>query len=74
MVVVLMVFFMCGELVLVLWGVCLILRNGYGILGQNYVALLQKSEMSSGLHSRNIVLGMHCCRITTVIVDKWPND
>ena len=31
MVVVLMVFFMCGELVLVVWGVCPILRNGCGI-------------------------------------------
>ena len=30
--------------------------------------------MSTGLHSRNIALCIHCCRINTVIADKWPND
>ena len=33
------VFFTYG-MILVLWGVGPILRNGYGIYGQNYVALL----------------------------------
>ena len=60
MVVILMVFFTCEELVLILWGAGLFLRNGYGILGQNYVALFQESEMSAGLHSRNLILGLEC--------------
>ena len=42
MVVILMVFYTCGELVLRVVGP--ISRNGYGIYGQNYVALLQESE------------------------------
>ena len=37
--VMLIFFHTCGELVL--WEVAPILRNEYGILGQNYVALLQ---------------------------------
>ena len=41
-----MVFFICDELGLVLWGVGPILRNGHGHRGQNYVALFQGSEMS----------------------------
>ena len=32
--------------------------NGYGIYRQNYVALLQGSEMSAGLHCRNLMLGI----------------
>ena len=60
MVVLLMVFFMCDELVLVLSGVGPILKNGCGIRGQNYVALFQESEMSAGLHSRNLILGLEC--------------
>ena len=39
MLVMLMVFHTCGELVL--WGVGPILRNEYGIQGQNYVAMFQ---------------------------------
>ena len=35
MVVMLMIFFTCDELVLVLWGVGPILRKGCGIWGQN---------------------------------------
>ena len=31
-------------------GTCAILENGYGIQGQNYVALLLGSEMSVGFH------------------------
>ena len=60
MVVLLMVFFMCDELVLVLSGVRPILKNGCGIRGQNYVALFKESEMSAGLHSRNLILGLEC--------------
>ena len=35
-----------------------ILGNGYGIQGQNHVALLQGSEMPAGLHYRNLILGI----------------
>ena len=63
MVVVLMIFFTCDKLFLVLWRVCPILWNEYGILGQKYIALLQESEMSLGWHSRSIVLGIECQRI-----------
>ena len=58
MVVMLMVFFKCDELVLVLWGVAPILRIGYRIWGQNYVSLFQESKMSAGLQSRNLTLGL----------------
>ena len=51
------VFFTYG-MVLVLWGVGPILENGYGILGQNYVALLQGSTISAGLHSRNLIFAI----------------
>ena len=42
MVVILMVFYTCGELVLRVVGP--ISRNRYGIYGQNYVAWFQESE------------------------------
>ena len=45
-----------GEYGLVPWGVGTILGNGYGIQGQNYVALLQGSEMSAGFHYRILTL------------------
>ena len=47
MVVMLIVYFRCGELVLVyvLLGVGPILRNAYEIEGQNFVALFPGSEM-----------------------------
>ena len=45
-------------MVLVLWAVNAILGNGYGIQGQNYVALLQGSEMTAGFHFRNLILGI----------------
>ena len=48
MVALLMAFFMCDELSLVLWGVGAILRNECGHREQNYVALFQGSEMSAG--------------------------
>ena len=47
MVVMVMILFTCGELVLVLWEVGPILWNGYGISGQNDVALLKGSGMSA---------------------------
>ena len=34
------------------------ISNGYGIQGQNYVALLQGKEMPSGFHFRNLILGI----------------
>ena len=58
MVAILMVFFTCDELGLVLWGVGPILRNGCGDQGQNYVALFQRIEMTGGLHSQNLILGI----------------
>ena len=39
-------------------GICTILGNQYGIKGQNYVALLNGSEMSASFHCRNFVLGL----------------
>ena len=51
------VFFTYG-MVLVLWGVGPILENGYGILGQNYVVLLQGSDISAGLHCRNLIFAI----------------
>ena len=47
---------------LVLCGVGAILKNGFGIYGQNYVALLQGSKATAGFHSRNLILGMKCFR------------
>ena len=70
MVVMLTIFFTCGELVLVLWGAGPVLRNVYGIYGQNDVALLKGSEMSAGLHFRNLILNINCCRITASILDQ----
>ena len=61
----LMVFYIRGELVLVLSGV---------VQGQKDVASLQKSEMSAGLHSRNMLLSIECCRITTFVIVQQPNN
>ena len=65
MMVMLMVFFRCGELVLVyvLWGVGSIPRVEYGIKGQNYVALIRGNEKSAGLHSRNLLFYIKSYRI-----------
>ena len=41
------------SMVLVPWVVGAILGNGYGIQGQNDVALLQGSEITAGFHYRN---------------------
>ena len=45
-------------MVLVLREVGAILWNGYGIQGQNYVALFQESGMPTGFHSGNLILGI----------------
>ena len=73
MVVMLTIFFTCGELVLVLWGVGPVLRNGYGIYGQNDVTLLKGNEISAGLHFRNSILNTNCCRIAASILDQRLN-
>ena len=59
-------------MVLVLWGISRILGNVYRIQRQNYVALLQGSEMSAKLHSSNLILGTECFRIPTLDVCLWP--
>ena len=48
-----MFFFKCNQLVP-------ILRNGFGIWGQNYLALFQENEITAELHSRNLILGVEC--------------
>ena len=65
MMVMLMVFFRCGELVLVsvLWGIGSIARVEYGIKGQDYVALIRGSEMSAGLHLSNLLFYIKSYRI-----------
>ena len=55
-------------MVLVLWEVDVILRKGYGIQGQNYVVLLQGSEKSAGIHSRNLILDIQCFKVITLNV------
>ena len=45
-------------MVLFLWRVGAILGNGYGIQGQNSVALLQGSEMPAGFHYKYLRLGV----------------
>ena len=73
MIIMLVVSYMCDELVLVLWGVAPIPRNRYGTQGQNHVVLLQESEASAGVHLWNVIIGIECCRITT-LVEQWSND
>ena len=46
------------SMVLVLREVAAILGNGYRTQGQNYVALLQGSEMLAVFHYRNLILGI----------------
>ena len=55
-VVLLMSFTLMMSMVLVIWG----------FKGQNYVALLQESEMSADLHSRSLKLGVICSIISTL--------
>ena len=49
------VFLCMVSIVLVLWEVAAILANGCGIQGQNYVAWLQGSKMSVGIHYKNLI-------------------
>ena len=56
MVVLLMSFTLMMSMVLVIWG----------FKGQNYVTLLQESEMSAELHSRSLKLGVNCSIISTL--------
>ena len=50
------VFLHMVSMVLVSWGVDAILGSRYGIQEQNYVALLQRSEITAGFHYRNCIL------------------
>ena len=64
----------CVSMVQVLWEVDVILRKGYGIQGQNYVALLQGSEKLAGVHSRNLILHMQYFKLimlNVMSVVKW---
>ena len=56
--VVLLTFFWMVSMVLLLWGVGAILGDGNGVQVQNYIALLQRSEMSAGSHGRGLTLSM----------------
>ena len=50
---------MVGLLVVfVLWAIGAILGSGYGIQGQNYVALVQGKEISAGFHYGSLILGI----------------
>ena len=51
-------FFWDGEYGFSTMGVGAAVGNGPGIQGQNYVALLQGSEMTAGFHYRNWILGI----------------
>ena len=44
------------SVVVVPWEVSAIPANGYRIQGQNYVALIQESEITADFHYRNYVL------------------
>ena len=43
----------CGEYDFSNVGVGVILRNGWGIQGRNFLELLQESEIAVGCHRRN---------------------
>ena len=49
-----------NRVVLVLWGVGPILRNGCGIRDKKYDALRQESDMSAERQSRNLIVGIDC--------------
>ena len=55
---VLLMLFWDGEYGFSTMGVGTAVGNGPGIQGQNYVALLQGSEMTAGFHYRNWILGI----------------
>ena len=62
--VILLTFFGDGEYGFSNVRVAAILRNGYEIQGQNYVTLLQGSEMTAGFHYRNLIFCI-CFRLTS---------
>ena len=66
-------FFGIVSMVLVLWEVAAILGNACGIKRQNYVALLQGSEMSAGFHYRNFILCISCFRLIASNTTQWSN-
>ena len=52
-------FFLCMvSMILFLWGVDAVLWNDYGIQQQNYLVLLQGSEMTAGFCYRKLILGI----------------
>ena len=61
---ILLTFFGDGEYGFSNVGVGAILRNGCEIKGQNYVTLLQGSEMTAGFHYRNLIFRI-CFRLTS---------
>ena len=50
--------FLNGNFGFTSMGVDAILRNGCGTYGQNYVVLLQESEVTAGYHYRGFILGI----------------
>ena len=50
----------------------MLLGNGCGIQGQNYVALLQGSGMLAWFHTKNLILGI-CFRLINLKVFQWSN-
>ena len=49
----LLALFWCGEYGFSTVGVDVILRDGCGIQGRNFLEFLQESEMAAGCHCRN---------------------
>ena len=47
------VFFCCGKYGFITVEVGVILQNGCGIQGQNFLEFLQDSEMAAGCHCKN---------------------
>ena len=60
------------SIVLVLLEVGAILGNGYGIQGQNDIALLYGSVMPARFHYRNLISGI-CFRLIMMNVFQWSN-
>ena len=67
------VFLHMVSIVLVPWGVRAILGNRCEIQGQNYVALLQGSEITTGFHYRSWILDIQGFRLVAMNVHWWPN-
>ena len=52
------VFLRVVSVVLVPWRVGAILGKGFGIQRQNYVGLLQETQMTAGLYYKNLIVGI----------------